>query len=345
VTNAYPYYIDVHNPFFDSTLVCESVPVERVIGTHEEMVEQVIGLDTVWTLVTVVDKITVDSSFNCRREPILDFEGNPSITQRIIPIDEAVCNIVASYSDTEFNTCGLTRKIYRDWSLIDWCNSGIVRNERQVIEITDNVAPTVSFISDRFVSVEPWTCSARVQLPFVFVQDACSSTLEREFSSVEGTIEEGFITDLWIDQSPVTVNFKATDECGNVVEDDFMIVIRDDVNPLAICDVDLQVNLTMGFEDPEAVAKIYAESLDEGSHDAGCGPVSFKVVRMDDWTEEVYDCNGEFLGYKAVSCHALSSPMDVGELEFKTERCGFEGTNMVDIRKYKSMYGSSGCDQ
>jgi len=332
VTSAFPYYIDVHNPILNTSLECDRIQIEVVVGSHEEMVKQVIDGDTVWTLVTVVDKITRDSTFNCTFVPVLDINGNQTITNRLVPIDEAVCNIVSSFSDVEFDACGNSKKIFRDWNLIDWCDNSIVRNERQVIEVTDNTPPSFFPINDQFVSIEPWSCSAKVRLPFPFVNDVCGGQVTREFKSIEGRIEEGFLLDLWIDQSPISVTFVATDECGNTASDEFRIVVRDDVNPVAICEVELQVNLTNGVDGGEAIAKIYAESLDEGSHDAGCGDVTLKVVRMDDWMEQVLDCEGEFLGYRPTSCHAQFNSVDAGLIEdFKGDSCVYNGTNVVDL--------------
>lgn len=332
IASAYPYYIDVHNPILNTSLECDRVQIEVVIGSHEEMVEQVIDGDTVWTLVTVVDKITRDSTFNCTFEPVLDINGNQVTTNRLVPIDEAVCNIISSFSDIEFAACGNSRKIFRNWNLIDWCDNSITRTERQVIEVTDITPPSFFPINDQFVSIEPWSCSAKVRLPFPFVNDGCGGIVTREFESLEGRIEEGFLLDLWIDQSPINVTFVATDECGNSATDDFRIVVRDDVNPVAICEVELQVHLTSGIDGGEATAKIYAESFDEGSHDAGCGDVTLQVVRMEDWMEQVLDCEGEFLGYKAMSCNAQFTSVDAGLIEdFKGDSCVYNGNNIVDI--------------
>jgi len=98
----------------------------------------------------------------------------------------------------------------------------------------------------------------------------------------------------------------------------FNVIVVDDVPPVPVCEAGLQVTLT-GTTDNFGVAKIFAEDLDEGSHDSGCGEVTLKVIRMEDWQEVVRDCNDVVVGYKPTSCDPITELVDLGEKSGKTD--------------------------
>ena len=84
-----------------------------------------------------------------------------------LPIDNATCNIYATYHDAVIAACGTAclgnSKIVRTWTLLDWCTLETA-NYVQIIKAVDTKAPTF-IVKDVTVSVNPWGCVANFQAP------------------------------------------------------------------------------------------------------------------------------------------------------------------------------------
>ncbi len=279
---AYPSYVDKHTFIQDTTIVDSIVHYTEVAGTRDTMVIQSLDLDgdgifqDEWILITVVDKILKDSI-------IPDTIIGPGFSNPLIPIkpDQAFCNLLTSYSDIEFSACAGGSKIIRSWTIIDWCSAGLQLTGRQVIEITDQKAPEVEALGDEIVSIDPWTCSATLSLPEIKYTDNCASEVTVKWRTTEGDVDGDYIYNLWENQSPITVTAIVADECGNETETSFHVAVVDEVAPVMICKGNINVTLTFSQNDPSSgSAKVFAESFDSGSHDAGCGDVTLSVARM-----------------------------------------------------------------
>lgn len=333
-TNAYPYYYDLHQLVPDTIKVCDTMEIEVILGPRKVLKKEILGDSAFWVVVTVIDKEIRDSVV-CIRTPRVDQNGAIILSPAQVPITEKVCNIISSYEDLVFEACGKGEKILRNWSFIDWCDNNILRSENQVIEISDTEAPVfLQPIDDQIVSIDPWICSAKIRLPQIEYYDNCSEDIEVEWVTLEGQIDEGFLFNLWIDASPLTVSAIIRDECGLSDTSTFEIAIIDEVPPVAICDTDIQIQLT-GSDDSfdGGIAKLYAQELDEGSHDSNCGTVELLVVRKDDWSIPIIGCDGESLGYEPMSCFAKTEVVDQGFVDF-TGTCVYSGLYRVpSVRK------------
>ena len=322
---AYPYYVDKHRLEIDTIITADTiqVPDETMQILRDTMVMQDVDGDgnPEWVQITVVDKvlkdvIILDTTYTDPRHPQ-------------VPIRSRLCNLLVSNSDIEFEACGSGKKILREWVMIDWCDADILVRNLQTIEIRDLSAPEilksvdgelvpVTMLDDVFTSTEPWTCGAKFPLPELLTRDNCSEDLDISWYSEEGTVKDGYLVDLWADQSPITVVVTVTDDCGNSSDASFHVIVTDLVPPVPVCEAGLQVSLTAsaGTTD-EGIAKIYATDLDEGSHDSGCGKVTLTVVRMEDWQEVVRDCRDNILGYAPKSCSPITEEVDLGIVDNK----------------------------
>ena len=279
---AYPSYVDKHTFVPDTIVVDSIVHYSEIAGYRDTMIIQSLDLDgdgifkNEWILITVVDKIVRDSI-------IPDTIIGPGFSNPLIPIipGEMFCNLLTSFDDIEFNACAGGKKIFRSWTIIDWCSAGVQLTGSQIIEITDQKAPEVENLDDVIVSIDPWSCSATLRLPEIDYTDNCASEVEVSWRTTEGTVADGYITNLWENQGPITVTAIVKDECGNAAETSFSVAVVDEVAPVMICKSNINVTLTYSQNDPgSGTAKIFAESFDSGSHDAGCGDVTLEVARM-----------------------------------------------------------------
>jgi len=282
VKDAYPTYVDSHTLIPDTNIIDRIIHIEDVVGTRDTMVQTALDLDgdgvteSVWVIITVVDKELRDSI-------AYDTIIGPGFTHPHIPIKPGniFCNVLTSFTDLEFSACANGKKIIRSWSMIDWCDSAIQLNGSQQIEISDKTAPEVDALDDVIVSIDPWQCSATYKLPEIEYTDNCSSSVTVDWRPEEGSYVDGYLIDVWQNQGPIEVKALVKDECGNTSEVQFNLVVVDNVPPVMVCQGSMQTTLTFSSDLPNSgVAKIYAQSFNAGSHDSGCGDITFKVARM-----------------------------------------------------------------
>jgi len=330
ISYAYPFFIDMHDTVLHIVETYTTNQVEVGQMHRDTMINEFIGDEKVWVLHTIVDKIYEDSV-----SKKLDTIGR---TNPAVPIVDRVCNVLSSYTDIEFEACGEGIKIVRSWELIDWCDGMVTLSDRQTIEIIDNTPPQiVELVDGKYVpveitddiraSIEPWNCSAKVKLPELKVLDNCDTEPFINWLTDEGSVENGYIIDLWLSQSPIPVIGSVEDDCGNTTDVQFNFIVVDDVPPVASCETSLQVSLTGNSIGEYGHAEVFAIDLDEGSHDSGCGKVTLTAVRVEDWRFPVRDCQNNIVGFDPVSCGANVQEIDLGELSNK-EGCLYTEENL-----------------
>ena len=342
---AYPYYLNSHILIQDSIDILDTQYVE--IGQ--------IALDTLvtnetgeWEIITISRKIYDTLVVDLRTPTGL-------AVHPIVAIQDRSCNLLVSFTDVEFESCGSGKKIVRSWTMVDWCESSIERTANQTIEISDFTPPQIvkrqgdeviqiNTLPEVQIGIDPWACSASFRLPPLDVIDNCDLDPQIIWVTDEGIVEDGFATDLWLDQSPVVLTAYVLDNCDNMTELLLQVNIIDDVAPVVQADTDLLVTLSYGNPGVnQGEAKIFAVDLDEGSHDNGCGEVSITAVRADDWEEIVQNCDGEIVGFSRESSSAVFQTLDLGILTDKNE-CLYDSTNLKDVVTAPQEFVRFNCD-
>ncbi len=200
------------------------------------------------------------------------------------PIDNGVCTIMATYSDASIGLCGescsASVKVLRTWTLLDWCTSE-QETFNQIIESIDEDGPEIS-VSDESYSVDPWTCLASGELPAPnnLTDDCGGDNLSYSVEgpaditivSVNGNAPYAFVG---ASKGEHTFTYFAEDCCGNIGSTTMTISVIDDSQPSAISKQDIVLTLP-----PSGVAKMFAESADNGSHDGACGPVRLEISKI-----------------------------------------------------------------
>jgi len=325
---AYPSFIDKHaDPVPDTIFRDSIVHVVDILDTVEVMSQQLVtdkdgNSSLEWVLLSVVDKTLRDSIV-----PDTFIPG--TFSQPLVPIRERVCNLLTTYSDLVFSSCAGGQKIVREWVVIDWCSSDVRQTDYQNIEISDQTEPVVQTPDAKIISTDPWTCSGKVKLPELKIDDNCSTKFTTTWSTSEGRIVEDYALDLWPTGDTIHITALVQDECGNGTQTTMPVFVEDKVPPVMVCASAIQVTLTYDSTSEDfngGVAKVDVSSFDDGSNDAGCGDVTLQVVRMEDWTEAQLDCNGRVVGYKPNSCLAQTRTVDLGGPTFKND-CVYDESN------------------
>jgi hypothetical protein len=213
-----------------------------------------------------------------------------------VPLNGQVCNLMAAKSDTDLAACGPecsnSKKVIRIWTILDWC-LGTTRTITQIIKATDEEAPTV-VAKDVSVSVDPWTCSANFLMPSPdILHDNCSATVNY---TVQGPFGVNIVYDIPSGRYLVTgapkgihnFTYVATDCCKNEGRYDVKVTVYDKTPPIAVAKLNIVISLTTGGEG-EGIAKLYTNSVDNGSYDS-CTPVHLELRREDDPTRDEDGC-------------------------------------------------------
>ncbi|PHN01112.1 T9SS type A sorting domain-containing protein [Flavilitoribacter nigricans] len=251
-----------------------------------------------------------DAELSCDKDFKLDAKGNPhpDVTgypwvytafdhtddnkeNYKFPLKQVMCNIGTSYKDgTRIDVCEGTYKFVRTWTILDWCSKETYECT-QVIKVGDDKAPvveceTTDYNKDgkpdlRTYSTGPYDCTAAFQVPMPKVKENCSSwevLTEVIAGSTSGPVVATILPGKprYVSGIPLGchyIKYTVTDACGNkeVVYCPFQV--EDQIEPIAICDDDL--NISIGGQ---GVARVYAKDIDEGSSD-NCGPVRVEVRR------------------------------------------------------------------
>ena len=203
------------------------------------------------------------------------------------PITQQMCNIMATKTDIATDicepSCSNSKKVIRRWVVLDWC-SGKIDVFTQIIKAAD-ITPPPSQAYDVTVSVDPWGCEASIVFaPPSILHDACTDFVQYR---VEGPVGVNVVWNAALQRwtatdIPLGVNlfrYVGLDCCDNIGVDTVSVSVLDLTAPVAVAKEHIVVSLTSSGGIGQA--KIYAASVDNGSHD-GCTPVHLEIRRDTD---------------------------------------------------------------
>ena len=194
------------------------------------------------------------------------------------PVKDIYCNIGVTYEDIDLGVIGCVHKIMRAWTVREWwCNTEIVRSCVQLIEIVDREAPYVHAQYDFEATTDGgYKCEATVTLPPAVVFDSCKSAVRVDVVYPGGILRNQNGGRVVLPVGRDTIIYRAYDACYNEAEDTLIVNVLDKTAPVAICDRETVVALTI-----DKVTHVYAKTFDDGSYD-DCHIDSFLVRRMNE---------------------------------------------------------------
>ena len=194
------------------------------------------------------------------------------------------CNIFVSFTDTEFPSIKCVKKIMRRWSVLEWsCQSKYLENI-QIIEIIDTRGPVIRGLKDDVATTNGHTCEGLYNLQTPTLTDNCSTNLTYDVTIVnEESDSVAFYKGLRTTDTPklvklplgcIEIVYTAYDDCHNKTSQTIDIFVEDNTPPVAICDQNTTVGLTL-----DGKAWVPASSFDDGSYDE-CDLAKVLVRRM-----------------------------------------------------------------
>ncbi len=205
----------------------------------------------------------------CSVDDPLDFSvaGEPTIFGK--PIDNSgFCEIVVTYSDQTFPSCGGGTRILRNWQVFDFC-ANTNQQQIQVIKVEDKTPPVITCPNDITLGLDPYDCSTTVTLVQPTATDECSTVT----LSANWQFGSGFGPFPNIPPGNYPVTYIATDACGNSSTCSITVTLEDDIPPSPVCQNSLSVSLLNTGN-----VRLYATSMDGGSSD-NCQIVSTLASR------------------------------------------------------------------
>ena len=231
-----------------------------------------------------VDRDGQDSSYLvCNVDDPNDFAitGYPSVNGISIQ-NGAACELYVFSNDQIINECGGTKRIFREWSVIDECTNQ-VKKHVQIIRVLDTIPPVITCPSDTIIGTDNTSCGASFNLPVVTASDDCSGvtvTPVWEFGTGYGIYNN----------IPVGVHrltYIATDDCGNIDSCSIQLTVMDDDAPVAICSQNLSTTIS-----DQGELSLPASVFDSGSYD-NCAITKMEVsndgINFDNFVS--FDCN------------------------------------------------------
>ncbi len=204
-----------------------------------------------------------------------------------VPMDvsHVECGYAVDWLDSnKIPVCGESFKIFRTWTVYDWCDGQFVLIGilPQVIQVGDTQAPTIlTPLSYQVSGGASQGCKVNVTFNRPEVVDDCKG--EVTLSIKIGTLEKTFqgstviLENIPADEE-VTIELIAKDACGNTKRQTKKEIFVDSVPPTVICEAKRVVAVGLTCE-----AIVQASSFDDGSFD-NCGQITFAIARMEEGT-------------------------------------------------------------
>lgn len=272
--------------------------------------------------------------------------------------DYAVCNLIISWWDIKrIKGCELdcngTVLIMREWTIIDWCDVSPVP-EIQLIQLIDHDPPIVQ-PQTLFESTDPWKCAAEFTIT-IDAWDACALyDLHYNLVGPEGVsivqIGDGPSFEIKhlhpgsYDENPFAIfTAYATDCCGNQGEATILVQVKDDVKPFAIAKeftVASVIEVPNGNGSPEAIAKVFWNSIDNGSWDA-CSDLTYYVRREDGDPDDCDDKDFFPYGLPCGTSRQLNIDRSYDFVEHNTIDVGYNGNGPSSEPLVAGLVGPAG---
>ena len=192
------------------------------------------------------------------------------------------CNSIIDYTDVLTVDTKCKTRIIRTWSITEWhCSTAVTKfMSMQLIDIIDDIAPTIPQLTDVTMTTQTRSCDAAVAVPPLDITDNCNTIYRTYVNATKDGAATGYVNGnggmMTLGVGTHDVAYTSIDECGNTSIMTYKVTVRDDTDPVAICDQFATVSIkTNGY------TEVTAKGVDDGSFDE-CGAVTLKIRRMED---------------------------------------------------------------
>ena len=283
-----------------------STACDQLIQLERFPIDSIVFPDSL-TLMNMNNLTCNDTIFDVDGRPRLDLTGVPTLFGRpLLPQGDFVCNFFIDFTDFTLSTSGCSTKVLRTFRAYeDWCSNVDFIEFVQVIEIVDDLSPTIECPTNITVATDGTPgCQQTVRIPLPEANDDCTDNLTFDISFPGGFISDVTTPqDIELNNGVHEITFNVFDECLNSNTCVTLVTVEDRVNPVAICDRSTSVSLRSN-----GTAKVFASTFDDGSFD-DCELFDFVVRRVNsncDCGRPEFD-NMNFLGNRNGRLYYISN--------------------------------------
>lgn len=262
----------------------------------------------------------------------LDLDLN--ITKQPTYINKNCANVESTYEDQYFyNTNEACIKILRNWTVVEWCsydpntNQGIY-SYAQIIKLNNTIAPEVSLTcEDTLVCNISLDCSNVNYIDTLSASDDCTTLQNLKWSweidsNNDGTIEytgTESVINVDLENGQYQVYVEVIDQCGNISNCDYEILVKDCKRPTPYC----VSNLTTVIMPSSKQLEIKAHQFDYDSYD-NCTP---KENLLFSFSSDKYDST------QIITCNDISNGVaDVLDITlYVTDEAGNQDFCVVEL--------------
>ncbi len=211
-------------------------------------------------------------------------------------------SISFTYDDEIISNGPSCYRIFRTWSVYEWCtydpNSGTSEGfwtDIQIIDVEDSTAPDLACAADTTINLFASDCSGiNIILDSPIASDCNPNVIitnDSPYASSNGADASGFYP-----PGIHTINYTATDGCGNFTLCSRVITVVDAKAPTAICNGG--VNVTIG---QNGIVEVAPEFINLGSFDNCTSPEELQYIV----SPNIFTCDD--LGTQALSLTVIDA--------------------------------------
>lgn len=198
--------------------------------------------------------------------------GTPTFDGQDIALDNTCGLVVKMTADTAYICDQYEYQIHRSWLVTDEC-SGFERAALQIVHVKDTTPPEITCPADLTVNTTGGDCISTVNLEEPSITDNCDAGSTYDVITSFGTV--GLGPHDYVPAGTHTVQYTATDACGNSAICTMTVHVIDEDEPVAVCEDFTIVSVPSG-----GIAMVMAKTFDDGSFDNCQDEVFFKARRM-----------------------------------------------------------------
>ena len=226
--------------------------------------------------------------------------GQPTLNGQ--PLDK-FCGWSLRYDDVIFDKCGLTKKIFRTWSVLDCC-SLTDTTVGQLIQISDTSKPVISCLETDTISTFT-NCEAQYIIPGILsAYDSCHGTALSTIVRVDGLQIAVPGSILFLPMGSHTLQYIVSDPCGNSSTCTVLLEVVDKQAPGFWCVDSVQISLPADLIYLKATSFNSIEALDD------CSLIGFQLRRSADFCVDGQD-HTQFADSVAFCCNDVNKSFNL----------------------------------